>query len=1631
MISDHALIRVLNPFNDPADRISRAGACWWIDTLLREEVTYAMQNKASPLSLLASLGAILWAVFTVGAFAQISPTLPCCIDFNNPDQGGIGGSYVEQLEIRYPGFSGDAADGYLHAKDDSGPSWARLTDPNDGKPSCFGDWKNLLKPGRCLELCWDVQLVTDGDNSQVIAKPAHITIWSGSLRATFRTTIDITEQGGPHNGWYSFCAPIAFADASGNLPSNDQGEWIMNDADGNPTPDDWNELLCNVDEIAFFVDYHAKQSERWCWDNICLRDGPCPGCMDVVNGHWECEIDATGELTLNYVFDVTNLSDKIAQVGLIPDPTGVDIEPNTFDFSPDLPPGETATVSLGFDGAQAGSEVCFEFVLFNYEEGECCREEICVKVPCVKIEDVNIACSPVTGGGLYEFNLTNISGGTAEYAYLISNQPGVSISPAMIPLGGLGDGVSMPVGPVTITGAATGEAFCFNVVLLDAELTECCIQEHCIDLPDCGIGPDPVKDDNGQQLKPCDPTDPTVVTSSNGCIQVCSDDIICDPDHPGDYLYTFNVANLGTSVVSHILFPSTNVTPNQVLFGDPLDPGEAAQVTVTISGASAGLFTLPIVLVGLDDCSCCSFLHEIDLPECDCVQVSDQELDCEGTDPTNPGLLCYTYSATLHNTTTDTLTQVFFFPEDGNPLGIAFDPAYVNLPGGLPPGGFTNVTTTVKIPVGTTEIHFILSVHNTAFVECCAVKRWLLVPDCCDCDELVHFEFVAGLPAGLPEGLALINLEQHPETGKLGFPPDGKIAPFPYVYMAASQRGTVVRIHADTGVILGEYWTAPETNFDINPQGGLQRSNPSRTTVDKFGECWLGNRNNYIPPANPYVPGTVLGSVMRLGLVIGGTRGDRLGPSGGPYTFAPNPAGEYLQGPFTYVSPSVVDRDGDGFIRTSAGLGNILEWDTALTGGDDPGTVLLADDECIVNFVRTPDNAPRALAIDSNNDLWVGGLNSSIYQQLDGVTGAPGVQHTVAGGYGALIDENDVLWSVQSGAGVYRHDLVTLSTTFTSAFAAYGIGINPCDGHIWVSGRGFPTDLFRIDPGGTVVGTWAQPGGAQGLSVDQNGHVWLSGPSLHRFDGVGTWLPSILVSSTGNAVDHNGKIWASDQLGDAARRIDPAGVGTVDLTANMGPDAGPYNYSDMTGYVTLGAAGQTGIALYTHDGECEGTQWGNVTWGAIGESDEGCSISAEVRASDDSLDFPTTWLSVDNGVSFCPNPVTLGVVGRYLQVRFIFNRPSGCPPPCSPELCWFSIECCDAFGIGPGNNPPVVEISDPIFFPNPPGTPIVVGAHTIDLDGDEALDTTWSVNGRVITNFPPDVNGNAEFAQVYALGLYLIDVEVSDGSQTTRASTSVMIGDQVAPVVNCLVGPFVSGNLRVKDLQVPIPDVLSLAIATDNITPSAQLIMAQQPRAGDPVGQGVHPIIVTATDAAGNIGSCTVHLIVEAVVSIASLSNYDLFPLGTLIPVELAYDIKTGRVSRTTIYVDGLPVHSVDGPLEQILMLDLSVGSHHIYAVVEDAAGNRSQSAGRTVRNTPPALPIQAILDPTQGNPALLTFQAPEGVRCCVQMRNSLTDGVWHTIHVVDGKGNLVEFLYPVDLDEVDKIYFRLVYVAD
>jgi hypothetical protein len=278
--------------------------------------------------------------------------------------------------------------------------------------------------------------------------------------------------------------------------------------------------------------------------------------------------------------------------------------------------------------------------------------------------------------------------------------------------------------------------------------------------------------------------------------------------------------------------------------------------------------------------------------------------------------------------------------------------------------------------------------------------------------------------------------------------------PFPFINVAASGRGTVVRANTETGEIVGEYRTAPEGR-------GL---NPSRTTVDLFGNVWTANRGETEP-----IDGVLHGSAVKIGLIVGGTRADSTG--------SPNPAGGYLAPPFGYNT--CIDRDEDGLIRTSIGLTDILDWPDVTDGsGGSDGLVEDAVDECILVYQRLSDaEHARHVSIDADNNVWVGGypFAQRMFYKLDGDTG--GILDSFdsrdigCGGYGGLIDGNGILWSVSVGDSLLRYDPVTRSGSCIQE-GGYGLGIDT-NGFIWMSK--WDGGIVKIAPDGSIVPGFPKP----------------------------------------------------------------------------------------------------------------------------------------------------------------------------------------------------------------------------------------------------------------------------------------------------------------------------------------------------------------------------------------------------------------------------------------------------------------------------------------------------------------------------------------------------------------------------
>lgn len=205
----------------------------------------------------------------------------------------------------------------------------------------------------------------------------------------------------------------------------------------------------------------------------------------------------------------------------------------------------------------------------------------------------------------------------------------------------------------------------------------------------------------------------------------------------------------------------------------------------------------------------------------------------------------------------------------------------------------------------------------------------------------------------------------------------------PYIWVTCSKRGTVVRIATEdhyspvdqrcvaAGDILGQYYTDPTDAPGTDRVCGRFASaesrwggDPSRTTVDYDGSVWVANREDIRVGAPPNQPRR--GHVVKIG-------------SGLAYQW--------------------VDRNANGVLDTSRCGGEIcdpLPWSNQLPFDEcSDADVAGAVDELILRYhVITPDDCPphgdkigtRTVAVDRENNVWVGGKLNAWHEKLDGQT---------------------------------------------------------------------------------------------------------------------------------------------------------------------------------------------------------------------------------------------------------------------------------------------------------------------------------------------------------------------------------------------------------------------------------------------------------------------------------------------------------------------------------------------------------------------------------------------------------------------------------------------------------------------
>ena len=425
-----------------------------------------------------------------------------------------------------------------------------------------------------------------------------------------------------------------------------------------------------------------------------------------------------------------------------------------------------------------------------------------------------------------------------------------------------------------------------------------------------------------------------------------------------------------------------------------------------------------------------------------------------------------------------------------------------------------------------------------------------------------------------------------------------------------------------------------------------------------------------------------------------------------------------------------VDRNGNGTIETSTGLGDIKPWLNP-GGVDDNGGVSSAEDECIIHYTRTSGTNVRTVAVDGNNDVWIGGYGNRVHEKIDGATGAPvpGTAFNLGcGGYGGLVDGNGVLWSASlSPYAVMRYDTSTSTGACVNLGRySYGLGIDN-DGNIWNSNYTF-NSITKIAPDGTILGAFGTGGatGDRGVTVTPDNDVWVAnshGSDVSRLSNAGILQAVIPVGNmpTGLSVDAEGKVWVTNYSSDNVMRIDPAS-NTVDLTVSLGPGARPYNYSDMTGSSVPAPPTAGNWSVVYDSGAAAAEEW-TISWNAATPGDS--SISVTASSGTDGMTFGSPQ-AMSNGGDY-------PAVGRYVKMEVSFSRASTGE---SPILYDLTIE--------PANEPPVCAEAFPsveiIWPPNHNWVDVDILGVT-DADGDLPAITINSI----YQDEPVDTMGDGTF----------------------------------------------------------------------------------------------------------------------------------------------------------------------------------------------------------------------------------------------------------------------------------------------
>jgi hypothetical protein len=338
-------------------------------------------------------------------------------------------------------------------------------------------------------------------------------------------------------------------------------------------------------------------------------------------------------------------------------------------------------------------------------------------------------------------------------------------------------------------------------------------------------------------------------------------------------------------------------------------------------------------------------------------------------------------------------------------------------------------------------------------------------------------------------------------------------------------------------------------------------------------------------------------------------------------------------------------------------------------------------------------NAPRGLALDSNNHLWVAMSADDTVWELDGQTGqcyrgngCPQPAIALSEGalgfpYGAVIDSYGYMWIQNHGSLVGGVDTLDQIDTSTGSIVGsygpfprampdgtmcafqYGITVDEL-GNIWMGGWTC-NDAIKVQgahppaggaPTGTLLGAF-QTGGkkARGIAPDLHGNIWVgdfdtsTASKLNNSDGTVITSQTVATGPIGVEPDALGHLWAVGYMDGVVTKLNGADYSVM---AQIQVGNNPYTYSDMLGlilhYITLH---NNNVAWW--DGVVDAgsaVQFTEVSWEA--EVPQSTNLTVRTRCAQTTAGLQTTPFSPETNAS--PATVSCGGAARYLEIEVRF-----------------------------------------------------------------------------------------------------------------------------------------------------------------------------------------------------------------------------------------------------------------------------------------------------------------------------------------------------------------------------------------